>query len=47
MNSSPKFTNEIERLMRDPDSMRAEAEQMRQLDGTQLAQPGQGNLGDA
>jgi len=47
MNSSPKFANEIERLMRDPDSMRAEAEQMRQLDGTQLAQLGQGNLGDA
>jgi hypothetical protein len=34
MNSSPKFANEIERLMRDPDSMRTEAEQMRRSGGS-------------
>jgi len=33
MNSSPKFANEIARLMRDPDSMRAEAEHIRRSGG--------------
>ena len=33
MSPSPKFANEIERLLRDPDSMRAEAEHMRRSGG--------------
>jgi hypothetical protein len=33
MSPSPKFANDIDRLMRDPDSMRAEAEQMRRSGG--------------
>jgi hypothetical protein len=41
MNSSPKYANEIERLMRDPDSMRAEAEQMRRSGGQGHYDPNQ------